>query len=1110
MAVNYDLVYYQNVHYNSTESLLDSNHEVTFQAELLDKQCNYNVAVNKFKISDMSSIPLGFNLPFDSWECGLKVGSNYARFPVAQIGSSATQVNNLFTLEGSNILYYNYINQAKTLIQTINLSNGITDGLFCVADSNNNFYVANSGSLFVYDPTGELLVSQEFTNIVYLDMSLSDQIIITDQGVESVFVYTYNGTLNLVHTIAKNFAGDAFVNLSSCSFDSTNGIITYNANSFSLIDSGFNVLKDTLAQANITSITGSEIISSKGLAYVIDNTSQPITSANTFVTINSNNYAIELYSITAPNESTLQFSFTPLNSSAHPIFPKRAFYDTKQGVYWATDFTTIYTYGSTGDLIYAKTMTNIVYSFLAPDSKFLVCENYIGNSLLEVWKLSNNQIIEIGVAIRQNTALQALTNISCCASDGQTIVLCYGSTVDRQVQNITFYSNTTYAPLYDYNINTIRYIQDVVIDTANEQLYLNVVDYLPAIFANTNPYVNDMNLVNVNELGGAVTVLSPTSAYTSISMTPEFQFIAQYNVVADPPTSNAMVCQTSVASLSTTSAFNNYSTGVQPFAICPYYNNEVLLCNLGIVTSLDGLTNTIYGQFATNVWTEYTTFTNPIALVDTPMRISSNPLDGSIWINFSNSLGTYKSSVNPTVLSEAPYLDFTHVSWVAVNYNLPTLECICWDPIVPNTCYGIGGLGNNYIYKGYYNNVASELIFQLYLFNTSYSYYLTIPNATAYTIGSVGGQLQKYTVNGSTLTLDNFALALGNTSSLCMDYKSNLLYTGNIAIPTQINEINASTNEFTTNSYPIVNLGFISKPISTYTSQVVAISIITMEPTSFNTFDNTYLTGIARNVTNDTILVSAVTLNEILGLDDTMLYQKFAIPYTAPSSIFANTGLQTKGNDLLQVYDYNDYINQVNLCFRSCLVDLVKQNPSIVITNFPSFQLNRLTGLMTMTYDPSFASATNGIYMNDNLYQYFKFPKTMPVTIGLQNLYKLTVNETGTIDQQSLSLYQLNQLDKIVLQTSLNIYSDVTASAIRSLNIFTEFDIDTSNISTMYNEGCLLYSAVLLRNYNMLSTNALRTVQYSFYYQYLNGERYKLYITSGNNVSLKLQFTRVY
>ena len=56
---DHDYIYYQNIHYNNTTKNLDSQYLTSLNPALLDSQNNYSVAVNKFKISDLSTVPVG-------------------------------------------------------------------------------------------------------------------------------------------------------------------------------------------------------------------------------------------------------------------------------------------------------------------------------------------------------------------------------------------------------------------------------------------------------------------------------------------------------------------------------------------------------------------------------------------------------------------------------------------------------------------------------------------------------------------------------------------------------------------------------------------------------------------------------------------------------------------------------------------------------------------------------------------------------------------------------------------------------------------------------------------------------------------------------------------
>ena len=213
------------------------------------------------------------------------------------------------------------------------------------------------------------------------------------------------------------------------------------------------------------------------------------------------------------------------------------------------------------------------------------------------------------------------------------------------------------------------------------------------------------------------------------------------------------------------------------------------------------------------------------------------------------------------------------------------------------------------------------------------------------------------------------------------------------------------------------------------------------------------------------------------------------------------------------VYHYSDYLDMIN----NTLIALCTSQS---VTPIPKIVLDKVTGYCTLLNVNAFQSNTYQLYFNQALWNFFKFKVTPQVQVNGQPLTSLLlinfVNavEAGTptswqLVQNEFSVYQLNMLDKIVIQTSLNIFSDVTQDGGTSLNTFTEFDIDTSNITQMYNEGSLLYAAVLLRNYNFTSTNALRYIEYSFWYQFKDAKKYRFTISANNNISLKLQFTRI-
>ena len=258
--------------------------------------------------------------------------------------------------------------------------------------------------------------------------------------------------------------------------------------------------------------------------------------------------------------------------------------------------------------------------------------------------------------------------------------------------------------------------------------------------------------------------------------------------------------------------------------------------------------------------------------------------------------------------------------------------------------------------------------------------------------------------------------------------------------------------------------------------------------------------------TNNLLFISDISNNKALEFDlDTGTLNGDYFTVNNISNVYVKQADDTDQGPL-DIFDLNTYITQFNLSFLNCYNRLKLLNPAITITAAPSFTLDYTTGKLTLNYDPAYSNSGNGILINDSLLYYVKFP----VGTQISGLNPITLNLSGALIQSSSTIWKLNQLDKMVLQTSLMLISDITGTNSKSLNIFTEFDIDTSNPTFFNNDCSLLYSAVLLRNYVLNSNTELRNIQYSFYYQYKNGERHKYLIPVGENLSIKIQFSRTF
>ena len=70
-------------------------------------------------------------------------------------------------------------------------------------------------------------------------------------------------------------------------------------------------------------------------------------------------------------------------------------------------------------------------------------------------------------------------------------------------------------------------------------------------------------------------------------------------------------------------------------------------------------------------------------------------------------------------------------------------------------------------------------------------------------------------------------------------------------------------------------------------------------------------------------------------------------------------------------------------------------------------------------------------------------------------------------------------------------------------------DFDTQN--QFFNmSGDFIYSAILLRNYVMLSNQQLRSISYQLFIAYLDGSEEEYKIPPAQNASIKFEFNRIY
>lgn len=214
------------------------------------------------------------------------------------------------------------------------------------------------------------------------------------------------------------------------------------------------------------------------------------------------------------------------------------------------------------------------------------------------------------------------------------------------------------------------------------------------------------------------------------------------------------------------------------------------------------------------------------------------------------------------------------------------------------------------------------------------------------------------------------------------------------------------------------------------------------------------------------------------------------------------------------VYNMDQYVQAFNTALASCYQQLKNDmGSSIPIQEPPYLTLDYQTKYCTLWFDPNFSKIDNGIFCNPALYKYLLFPASIYTSqYGNDSLvngfYKYRLNTVGSITQNQQSFYKLNQLDKLLVLTNVSINGDYSGKDNKT-SIMTDLEIDTQN-EFFDGSGSLIYNAVLLRKYDIITSGSIHYVTYQFKIKYKDGIIETYMIPPQELASIKLQFDRIY
>jgi hypothetical protein len=210
----------------------------------------------------------------------------------------------------------------------------------------------------------------------------------------------------------------------------------------------------------------------------------------------------------------------------------------------------------------------------------------------------------------------------------------------------------------------------------------------------------------------------------------------------------------------------------------------------------------------------------------------------------------------------------------------------------------------------------------------------------------------------------------------------------------------------------------------------------------------------------------------------------------------------------LAVYDMATFITALNNCLADLYATLSAEIQNIQVATAPYYVLDYNTKLLTLNYDPKYAQTQNGIYINSAALVYALFP-TVAGDGDLSALSRYVLTTSGEIIQSKNTFYLLNRVDKLIIVTNMSLLTDYTGLD-KQLTTFTDLDFDTTQTGFFNMDSDFIYNAILLRQYDMMSNQSLRSISYQLYIQYLDGEEIEYKVPVGQNVSIKFEFSRAY
>jgi hypothetical protein len=1096
-------IYYEAEAYNASLVPIPANVDESLIYPLLQVGTDFTVGVNKATIP-LSEIPLTkSNIPLKFYEVALQQGSNTGRAYVRQL--NGTTNNFLFSVVGATIQQYVYNPSTgqNTLQSTVDLSNDLVYIKDFICDDFLNYYVIGSNvstlladTFYIFDDLGNLLSTIAYNNLKSIYIDISQNIYIADEtlaGAEIDIYSNQNGAaeveLTFIATISTDFAGDNLFNIAFVVATNNNVIIGHSLNILTYYTiPNYTPLADVqnpdiinLAAGNVLNYDDTLICADVG---TLDDVILGVKQTDGFIYNIPTNTLLANGIVTNGNPAIVTQGYlfaanTAANRTSYVAYPIT---NPPQALIIANTSLACRTLMSNEGTLQALSTNSFLYNWnldVAPDAAAtntwgLTCSSLqaAGSNLLGLdYLLSTDQILAVNASNNLYKSEFAVYPFNFYSTDGNGNVYQVG--LHNFAEKRSFYDATamqTFTSLgtkATYFTNSGGFVYSC--DTGNSNFY----------------QLSAENFSVLQTFSGS-SQISPGDTFQQIKALDTNFIMMVSNLTQNIYIYNKLTGIFRSSILTTTIAGAGGVASVN--CICSFEDGA----NIAIIynpASQPANVNLCIFNYATN-----TVKLNVVTGI--PFNSSANDCVVNN-LDVTNNIGTLFVAVANSSLTDGSLYKIKFQANFTALASQDTIYAFTQVPL--NVSFHPGA-------QAIFIFMANTL--KLYKFYQTDNYLIpreiTLPLSSLqqYSNGIVFTDLQNtipFTQITSNKALIQVAVSKKNMSQVYGLGTDNLLYLGNY-----------------TGGSSIVFTQLVQYPgLYTGISTTIDLQVLNTTLTTFNNKSQTVISTVS--IGNN--LVSSIAKNEITGhyivplrvSNSASIYNSSLVKIsslgglTNPLTIFSKNGEDIFAGDV-DIFSFSVLIDYINLAFQEAFLKLKQNNPTPP-PNAPSISLNYQTGLCTLTYDAAYTVANCGINFNAPLYQLIAFLPKVSSTV-FSGLYELPLIPTeGSITQTSKTIYQFNQLSKILIQSLTIAIKDSYFGNNQQNFIITTIDAITDQ--SLENIGQVInFQPSFIRPFTVATSTSINRIQISVYYKYKNLSTYQMNLSPGNGFNVNLAFIK--